>query len=172
MLNARQLETLLKEACSEDNEYVDIRNLCERLRINISTKGEHLETTQMARFYTEDNEDKYQRRFITLSPSLSECEQNTVIAILIAKFCLVPDAIHERGHEVNVFDFKSLRTIRFSRLMYLATRIALPEEIIEKIDDITLSNKNLKATEMFTSDFVSCAVKGHTIQFLLDNRIH
>lgn len=162
MPDARLVEQLIEDNLKND-EYVDVRGLAKSFNVEVKL-GRNTDSTVVGRFFIEA-----ESRVMLLNESLNDQEQNTVIALLLGLYCLNDNKLREEGYSVNVFDLKGIRQNRFSRLMYLATRFAIPEKIIQNMDEITLMNKKIAASDHFTSDFIFSSVKGHTISFLLDN---
>lgn len=170
MPNARRVEELINSRTTPDNEVIDIRGLVADFRITIVREGMK-DDTIVGHLFEEAHEDKNQRRFLRLREGLTEKEENTILALLLARYCLNEERVKKGGYQLSIFELKSIRENRFSRLMYLATRFALPEKLIARMDDVIFGNMKIKATDMFTSDFIFSSVKGPTIEFLLENNI-
>lgn len=169
MPEAGKIEQVLDE--NDKGEYIDVRGVAESLRISIHDREMNDDTLVGVMFRSHRKSEEKTPRILNVKPGLSYQEQNTVIAILLAKYCLYPEFMDTKGYRLNIFEMKTFRETRFSRLMYMATRMALPESVIEQINDVKVQHIHVEATEHFLSEFIYSTVKGHTIQFLLDNDI-
>lgn len=169
MPEAEKIEQVIEQ--HDCGEYIDVRGVAESLRISIHDREMNDDTLVGVLFKSTQKTDEKPIRILNLKPGMSYQEQNTAIAILLAKYCLTPEYIDTKGYRLNIFEMKSFRESRFSRLMYLATRMALPESMIEHINDVKVQHIQIEAVNHFLSEFVHCTVKGHTIKFLLDNDV-
>lgn len=170
MPDARRVEALINNRILDSGDAVDVRGLISDFRITV-IRGENGDDTVVGHLYETLSEDRNERRFIRLRKGLSEKEENTIFALLLASYCLNESKMKKEGYRLSIFDLKNVRENRFSRMMYLATRFALPEKLIARMDDVIFGNIKVKARDMFTSDFIFSSVKGPTIAFLLENNI-
>ena len=111
------------------------------------------------------------RYVVSFRDGLSVQQENTLYAVLFAKLILNTDKVKESGALVDAFEFKGIRQTRYSRLMYLATRLALPESVIDKINADPLKQPNVEATKHYTDELVYASVSGHSVGLLLGNTL-
>ena len=166
---AEKIEQVLEE--NDCGEYIDVRGVAESLRISIHNREMNDDTLIGVLFKSSQKSDEKPSRILNLKPGLNYQEQNTAIALLLAKYCLLPEYMDGKGYRLNIFEMKSFREFRFSRLMYMATRMAFPESTIQQINDVKVQHMPNEAEEHFLAEFVHSTVKGHTIKFLLDNDV-
>jgi hypothetical protein len=165
-VSSRLVERIIEKYTSECGEYVDIDAMCEGMGIETeidsslsdSLIGEMTQTLQ---------EDDKPACTIRITDQADVKEQRTIKALLLAKFFLSPEKLDKHGYKVEVFEVKDLRNMRHSRLIYLATRLIMPESIITKVDAASLNKPDVKALSLYEERLVMCAVKGHTVALIV-----
>ena len=166
---AEKIEQVLKD--NDCGDYIDVKGVAESLRISLHDREMNDDTLIGVLFKSNKHADEKSSRILNLKPGLSHKEQNTAIAILLAKYCLLPEYMDGKGYKLNVFELKSFREFRFSRLMYMATRMAFPESTIQQVNNLKAQHVPSEALDHYLTEFVYSTVKGHTIKFLLDNDV-
>ncbi len=153
----------LVDHCTKD-EVVDTLALAEQLNCVVVHKT----------FSTADkgvllppNATRLGRTAIVLSEDNSEAENRTLIPLLLADYILNnnPDAV--KRFSCDVFFLAEVRRYRASRHMFLATRLALPESIIEKISGINFDTNGYARKACLLPNFVNCAFHSHEVGGLL-----
>lgn len=96
-------------------------------------------------------------------------QNHTLVALLLAEFIINPSKPRDKGISLEVFDLQNLSEGKQSPRMLLATRLAIPEEIINKLDDINFDLNKYANTTNYLPSFIRQAVKTNNAQFSLDN---
>jgi hypothetical protein len=165
-MHSKTLLNILEKCESACGHYIDMQRLCATLRAEEQSQPLN-DATLFARILFNDNDDEETRFFLSFKPNISQKEKNTLTAMLLAKLILNVEKVKELGAEIEAFEYKGMKDIRYSRLMYLATRLALPESEIDKIDSSSLNKPLIMATAHYSEEFVNNAVSGHSVGVLL-----
>tara|TARA_Y100000310_G_C20686999_1_gene819671 strand:- start:3372 stop:3956 length:585 start_codon:yes stop_codon:yes gene_type:complete len=91
---------------------------------------------------------------ISLNKKNSESENNTVIALLLAKFVLMLEGREIKSERIDVFFLSEMRGFRESPQMLLATRLAIPESVIEKSNDLDFNSHGYAQKSSLMQKFV------------------
>lgn len=160
------IEKAIDTYTSDCQQFIDIDAMCKGLGFEVeqSELGNHI-VVDMQLLAQEGEKDACVIRLLASTPQKS---QRTVKALLLAKFFLQPEKLEVSGYSVDIFELKDIRASRHSRLMYLATRLILPESVIAEIDTESLNKPPLSALSLYDESFVMCAVKDHTVAMLVN----
>ena len=160
------IEKAIEKYTSACKQYIDIDDMCDGLgfEVEFASLNNHA-VGDMQLFPQEGDKDACVIRLQVGTPSKT---QRTIKAILLAKFFLQPEKLESGGYSIDVFELKDIKTTRHSRLVYLATRLALPESVIAQIDTESLNKPDLKACTFYDESFVMCSVKDHTVAMLVN----
>lgn len=93
----------------------------------------------------------------------------TLVALLIAQLMLHPEKAETGGIKYDVFSLKDIRDNRFSNIMMLATRLAVPEFVIDQMEDFGFDVQGYANKSKFLPDFIKSAVKSKNLEFLVSN---
>lgn len=153
----------LVEHCTTD-EVVDTRELA--VQLNCAVVHKTFSTADKG-VLLPPNATRLGRTAIVLSEDNSEAENRTLIPLLLADYILNnnPDAI--KRFSCDVFFLAEVRRYRASRHMFLATRLALPEHIIERITGINFDTNGYARRACLLPNFVNCAFHSHEVGGLL-----
>jgi len=99
-------------------------------------------------------------------------EQNyTLVALLLADCFIAPQKAKNEGFKYEIFFLKDLRNYRLTRTLLLATRLAIPEEIINQIDVFGFNIDAYIAKTNYMPSFVNNIVKNSSASFLMINNL-
>jgi len=167
------ISSLIKSATVGD--VVDLKIICKTLNIGLKMDSELSDLCKI-------EVDKNSRVVIWLDPKLDKKTKFTLVAIAVAEYLIHPARVSAQGGVVyDMFFLKELNSKKRSKLIMLATRLVIPEIIIEKLSD-ALDNQfsTSGAKEKFNADsyiansdylpeFMRCIIKESTSMFLLEN---
>lgn len=94
---------------------------------------------------------------IELNMKNTRSENNTIVALLLAKFILMLESGILREDRCDVFFLSEMRFSRTSAQMLLATRLAIPESIISQLDSLHFDTHNYAAKNKLMHKFVNSA---------------
>ncbi len=165
------LQQLIESATQEDK--VDLRKICQTLGVKVKIDESLNDLCRI-----DSNES--QQATIWFKQSLDKQTKLTLIAIALAELVLHPNRVNSQGVNYDVFFLRDLTKNKTSKLMMLATRLAMPEHIIDKVSNEIEVNFSRPTTEEkfdvdkyirdsnYLPDFVRCSIKQCTGMFLLD----
>lgn len=104
---------------------------------------------------------------ILLNNRNSESDNRTVMALLIAEFMLTQRGQQSRILTCDMFFLSDIRQYRVSRQLFLATRLVIPEPIIEKTQDIRFNVPAYCLKANLLPAFVACAYPKRDVSGLL-----
>ncbi|GAA6206369.1 hypothetical protein [Thalassotalea sp. SU-HH00458] len=165
------LQNLIQSATVEDT--VDLKSICQKLKIKIRMDDSSQDLCKIGQ-----NSDK--QIIIWLKSSLDQKTKFTFVAIAVADYMLDSDRVCKQGVVYDMFFLRDLNANKATKLIMLATRLAMPEHIIEKLSnalEVQFSKDNKETFDAdayvrdskFLPEFVRCAIKESTSIFLMDN---
>ncbi|MDT0602358.1 hypothetical protein [Thalassotalea castellviae] len=165
------LQNLIQSATVEDT--VDLKSICQKLKIKIRMDDSSQDLCKIGQ-----NSDK--QIIIWLNSSLDQKTKFTFVAIAVADYMLDSDRVCKQGVVYDMFFLRDLNANKATKLIMLATRLAMPEHIIEKLSnalEVQFSKDNKETFDAdayvrdskFLPEFVRCAIKESTSIFLMDN---
>ena len=104
---------------------------------------------------------------ILLNKNNTEAEDRTVTVLLIAEYMLMQRSDVGRVLSCDTFFLSDIRQFRVSRHLFLATRLAIPENIIEKTQDIQFSAPKYSLKAKLLPAFLACAYPKRDVSGLL-----
>ncbi|GGD74512.1 hypothetical protein [Lacimicrobium alkaliphilum] len=104
---------------------------------------------------------------IVLSEDNSEAENRSLIPLLLADYILNNDPNAVKRFSCDMFFLAEVRRYRASRHLFLATRLALPDKIIEKICGINFDSIGYARKAVLLPNFVNCAFHSQEVGGLL-----
>lgn len=140
---------------------VDLQSICASFGIDIEFE---LETNDLANIKTIKG-----RPVINLNPSLTKKEKLTFVAIAVSEYILTPNRVNGKGITYDMFFMKDAYHQRFNNIMLLATRLALPENIISQLCKLETNVGEIIVKFDFTPEFLRCCVQDSNALFLLKN---
>jgi hypothetical protein len=165
------LQNLIQSATVDDT--VDLKGICQKLNIKIRMDDSSQDLCKIGQ-----NADK--QIVIWLNSSLDQKTKFTFVAIAVADYMLDSDRVCKQGVVYDMFFLRDLNANKATKLIMLATRLAMPEHIIEKLSNALEVQFSKDSKETFDADayvrnskflpeFVRCAIKESTSIFLMDN---
>jgi hypothetical protein len=146
-------------------EVIDIMAMAEDMGIHISSVEMELSTDVAVMKQGEED----CRPKIELN-SINTIEQNyTLVALLLADCFIAPEKASNEGFKYEIFFLKDLRDYRLTRTLLLATRLAIPEKIINQIDEFDFNIDEYIAKTNYLPSFVNNMVKSSNASFLFIN---
>jgi len=171
-MDSSEINSLIKTATVGD--VVDLKVICQALNIALKIDNE---LGDLCKIGVGAND----KVTIWLNAKLDKKTKFTLVAIAIAEYIIHPNRVGGQGVIYDMFFLKELNSKKRSKLIMLATRLVIPEHIIEKLSD-ALDNQfsNDKINDPFDADsyianagylpeFIRCIIKESTSMFLLDN---
>lgn len=158
--------TLVKkyvEACTV-NEVVDLNMLMNKLGIQQTTiPSKSLGMTEKGRLLQRDD-----KTVIGFNPNCTEREKNTLRAVLLAHGMLYPEKLKGVGISIDTFYLQEIRRSRTSKDMLLATYIAIPESVRERVGNLKFNCNAYAEKSNLMSSFVSSSTSDSTVAFIID----
>lgn len=106
---------------------------------------------------------------IVLNQKLSKKEKLTYTAIAVAEYILTPERVFSGTIKYDIFFIENIYHERFTYRMLLATRLALPETVINQYCSLELGSKNILEDYDFMPQFLRCCIQDSAALFLLQN---
>lgn len=156
----------LIEKHSQD-EVIDIMVMAQSMGISV----DHVEmkTSTDVAIMKQGEEDK--RPKIELNKT-NKIEQNyTLVALLLADCLISPKKLQRGGFKYEIFFLKDLRQYRLTRTFLLATRLAIPEKIINKVDVFGFNIDAYIAKTHYLPGFVNNMVTNSNANFVVINNL-
>jgi len=149
------------------NEVIDIMAMASSMGINVSYVD--MDASTDVAVMKQGEEDK--RPKIELNKN-NTIEQNyTLVALLLADCFIAPQKASTEGFKYEIFFLKDLRNYRLTRTLLLATRLAIPENIINQIDEFDFNIDEYIAKTNYMPSFVNNMVKSSNASFLFINNL-
>ena len=156
----------LIEKHSQD-EVIDIMKMAASM--GISVHSVEMETTTDVAIMKQGEEDK--RPKIELNKT-NTIEQNyTLVALLLADCLIAPKKAQREGFKYEIFYLKDLRQFRLTRTFLLATRLAIPEKVINQIDEFAFNIDAYIARTKYLPGFINNMIKNSNANFIVINNL-
>lgn len=167
----------LINSCTVGNK-VDLKKICDTLGIALQAAPNLKDYCQIVR------SKKTRKITIWLNPTLDSKTKFTLVAIATAEYILHPERILGKGISYDMFSLADIQQKKHTPYIMLATRLVMPERIIEQIIqaiDIEFESKEVREREqsfdlnayieqsMYLPQFIQCAVKASSGRLVLDN---
>ena len=174
-MNNSFLNSLIKSSTVGDT--IDLKQLCAQLHIQVKVAPELKDLCKIGL-------DKTRKTIIWLNPSVDTKTRFTLIVIAIAEFILHPDRISGAGISYDMFSLADIHRKKHTPYLMLATRLAIPEHIIERLiyaEELKFESKSVRDrakkfdseayinNSIFLPQFIRCVVKESTGKLLLEN---
>jgi hypothetical protein len=108
---------------------------------------------------------------IKINPDLDVGKRLTFVAIALAEYILTPSRVTGTGITYDIFFLKDIYSQRFSYRMLLATRLAVPERVIQSFGGQGVGSsaafESFKLNSKHHPDFLRCCVQEGAAMFLL-----
>jgi hypothetical protein len=149
------------------NEVIDIMEMADSMGISVETVV--METSTDVAIMKQSEGDK--RPKIELNKT-NDIEQNyTLVALLLADCLIAPKKAQNDGFKYEIFFLKDLRQFRLTRTFLLATRLAIPEHIINQIDVFGFNIDAYIGKTNYLPSFVNNMVKNSNASFVVINNL-
>lgn len=150
-----------------NDEVIDIMEMATSMGISVNSV--EMETSTDVAIMKQGEEDT--RPKIELN-NTNTIEQNyTLVALLLADCLIDPQKVQSKGFKYEIFYLKNLRQFRFTRTFLLATRLAIPEKIINQIDVFGSTIDAYIAKTNYLPGFVNNMVKNNNASFVIINNL-
>ena len=174
-MNESLLTALIKDSTVGDK--MDLKKICETLHISLKADPDLKDLCKIG------INDKHQN-IIWVNPKADPKTRFTLIAIAIAEFILHPERISGMGISYDMFALDGLNRKKHTPYIMLATRLAIPEHIIEKLthaDEMEFESKRQREVmdlfdrneyienSIFLPEFIGAVVRESSGKLLLDN---
>ncbi len=148
-------------------DVIDIMAMAEDMGISITYVEMEISTdVAVMKQAEEDNRPKIELN------KINTIEQNyTLVALLLADCFIAPQKVTNEGFKYEIFFLKDLRNYRLTRTLLLATRLAIPETIINQVEDFDFDIDAYTAKTNYLPCFVHNMVKSSHASFLFINNI-
>jgi len=152
----------LIESCTREN-YMDVKAFCEALGVSITVRSS-LDNLCEIRLEGEDNTP-----VIALHHTLDKKTKFTFVAIALAEYILTPDRVATSGINYDIFFLEDIYHQRYGYRMLLATRIAMPQTLIDIISASAPEAEKVIEEANYLPKFLRCCVNNSSALFLLSN---
>lgn len=149
------------------NEVIDIMAMASSMGISVDYVD--MEVSTDIATMNQGEEDK--RPKIELNKTNSIAQNHTLVALLLADCFITPQKMQDEGFKYEIFYLKDMRHFRFTRTFLLATRLAIPEHIINQIDDFSFNIDAYVAKTNYLPGFVNNMVKNSNASFMVINNL-
>ncbi len=149
------------------NEVIDIMEMALSMGIRVNTV--EMETSTDVAIMKQGEEDK--RPKIELNKTNSIEQNYTLVALLLADCLIAPKKVQREGFKYEIFYLKDLRQFRLTRTFLLATRLAVPEKIINQIDEFSFNVDTYIAKTNYLPGFINNMVKNSNASFVVINNL-
>ncbi len=150
-----------------ENEVIDIMVMASSMGISV----DYIEmeaSTDVAIMKQGDDDD---RPIISLNKKNSIEENYTLVVLLLADCLIAPKKAHREGFKYEIFFLKDMRQFRLTRTFLLATRLAIPELIINQIDEFGFNIDAYIAKTKYLPSFINNTVKNSNASFVVINNL-
>jgi hypothetical protein len=176
MIKDSPLTRLIKKSTVGDK--MDLKRICDKLSITLQPAPDLQDLCHIIR------DEKTRKPVIKLNTSIDSKTRFTLVAIAAAEFILHAERINGGGIKYDMFALTDIHHKKHTPYIMLATRLAIPEHIIEKLvyeADNEFVSKHIRDREdhfdsnayiensLYLPQFIRCAVKESSGKLLLDN---
>ena len=123
-MNLFNPQQLIKSASEGDT--INLKKICQSLGLKLKI---NTELTDLCRIAFDENGNAV----IQLNASLDKRTKFTFVAICAAEYIINSERVRDTGVTYDIFFLRDIHANRATNLIMLATRLAIPEHIIEKI---------------------------------------
>lgn len=149
------------------NEVIDIMEMATSMGISVSNV--EMEATTDVATMRQGEDDARPKIELNTTNTL---EQNyTLVALLLADCLIAPKKLQREGFKYEIFFLKDLRQFRLSRTFLLATRLAIPEQIINQIDTFGFNIDAYIGKTNYLPSFVNNMIKNSNANFIVINNL-
>lgn len=146
---------LIADATNGDK--VDLKQICDTLKIQLKATPELKDHCNICR-------DKSGKTIIRLNPTIDSKTRFTLVAIAVAEFLLHHERVDETGITYDMFSLDNLNHKKHTPFMMLATRLTIPEHIIDKLIDASdYDFESKKSSDAVSEKFDSQAYINNSI---------
>ncbi len=174
-MNNSVLHNLIQSAVEGD--VINLKSICDTLDVKLKADSTLHDLCRIGL----DNDKQI---IIWINPKVDRKTKFTLIAIAVAEYILYPERIKNQGVNYDMFFLRDLNSKKNSRQIMLATRLAIPEHMIEKIakalevqfirddSDSDFDINDYIANSKYLPEFIRCVIKESSSLFLLDNLVN
>lgn len=165
------METILVKHMIKENTIganINIMGIAKRLSIEIKVESN---LNDLGKVYIDKNENV----IISLNENSDKQTKYTLMVIAVADYILTPTKIMRTGIVYDMFFLNDIFAHRHSYRMLLATRLAFPEHIIDKlcsnsgVESGSFSYADFIANSNYLSQFIRSCIDDSSALFLLKN---
>lgn len=166
MSSVSEIVMSLIEKHSHD-DVIDIMAMASSMGISVSCV-EMKASTDVAMMKPGDEDE---RPKIQLNKTNSIEQNHTLVALLLADCFITPKKMQNEGFKYEIFYLKDMRQFRFTRTFLLATRLAIPENIINQVDEFGFNIDAYIAKTNYLPSFVNNMIKNSNASFMVVNNL-
>jgi hypothetical protein len=155
------IEKLIESCTRED--HIDTKAFCESLGVLIIVRPD---IKNLCEIHLE-GQDK--QPVISLITRLDKKTKFTFVAIALAEYILTPDRVARTGIVYDIFFLEDIYHQRHGYRMLLATRIALPEALVNIVSSTSPEAERIINSSNYLPKFLRCCVNNSSALFLLSN---
>lgn len=160
-----RLQRIIEEHTHDDA--IDVRQVANDMGVDVYDDFE--DSTQIASLVYPEGKCP---PVLHLNKRNTPAESNTSIALLLSKYCLDWGNGTVKDSRVDIFYLRELRAYKTSRQVILATRLAIPDNIIEKCNDLRFNSSRYAKEKSLLPNFVDASFhipQGSGLLNLLDS---
>ncbi|MFT5757753.1 MAG: hypothetical protein ACI9LM_002489 [Alteromonadaceae bacterium] len=157
------LQKLIKDATQ--GEFLDIKMLAKELEVTIALVKEK----DMKNLCEISCDNKEEKALLKLNKTLDKKSRFTFVAIALAEYILTPERVEKTGINYDIFFLSDIYKQRYGYRMLLATRLAVPEHMIEKLCNHDPGADEYIIESDYLPQFLRCCVSNSSALFLLSN---
>lgn len=158
-------------------DFVDLRVICSTLGVKVMIT-EFI--SDLCLLYKNDDGQV----IIKVNKNLSKKEMSTLVVLALAESIIHPEKLYRERTIYDMFFLKEMRSQMHSRSFILATRLVLPEHIIEQLiissendfstrknpnTDVNFNAKNYIQESIYLPEFLNMIIKESSARLLLNN---
>jgi len=155
------VEKLIRSCSKEDQ--VDVKAFSDALGVSIKLDAQ-LKNLCEIRF-----DENSQKPVISLLSSLDKKTKYTFLVIALAEYILTPERVSRTGICYDIFFLDDIYHQRHGYRMLLATRIAMPEHLINIISSTSPEADEVITQANYLPKFLRCCVSDSSALFLIAN---
>lgn len=149
------------------NDVIDIMDMASSMGISVDSVK--METTTDVAIMKQGDEDTRPKIELNITNSV---EQNyTLVALLLADCLIAPKKVQREGFKYEIFFLKDLRQFRLTRTFLLATRLAIPEHVINQIDEFNFNIHDYIGKTKYLPSFINNMIKNSNANFIVINNL-
>lgn len=158
---SRYVKKCIAAATSEDEEVINIPKLVQRLGFRV--KFEDMDDKAIIDY---DGIQNYAT--LTISKSLKPEDKNAIAVLIIAEFFVRFRRGQRKRIVFDMFYLSNIKQIRMSKQVFLATRLAIPERIITKLDNFNSDKLGYSQKSKLPVYFLDLARKRKSVELYLE----